>query len=295
MTNKDRPKWNPPGWPWELELITFVLFLAALFLPFLIGHDGPATATPSQSAMQAGRDNLSTQFGFLLGVITVGVYTLHLAFAASDVNRLTASPVHFLSPAIFGLIAYYRVASVPGVENTAWGFINKSPAQRVLFVLGLLAVTIVLMFFRRQRYMKRFEGIAWDMVVPARYNGSYLKLIFEFRPLLYPPRQYRICSDGVLVVGWHYAMPIAFDDIHSVMRVGGTSMLTSGHYYASNIGEFVRLDLHDLRKDIFISPDNADGFVNCCLPHIARRKSSSNSTQIKHSTLHAASPSQDGV
>ena len=284
-----RSRWNPPDWPRDIEVVTFILFIIALLVPWLFGGgDAGTSATPEENgALAVGRHNLETQFGVFISLGIIGLYILHFVFAANEMNRLTVSPYHFLSPVFFALIAFVRISIASATA--------LSPLLAILLIAVVIALNLFLMRRRHQRYMEKFAGTNWELVSPARYHGGYFKLIFEFRPLLYPPQRYLICTEGILIEGWHYALPIAFEDVHSVMRVSGSSILISGHYYASNNHDFVRIDLHDSAKDIFISPENVDEFVNTCLPHIARKKTSAPTSHGHHDMLHAAGSTKPGA
>ncbi|HMO99090.1 MAG TPA: hypothetical protein PKE26_08275 [Kiritimatiellia bacterium] len=290
--NENRTRWNPPGWPWELELITLLFFLIALFVPFYFHQiEIPATSAreiqqaTNQTGIAVGRETLSTQFGFLMAVVVVALYILHIAFAAAEIKRITASPLHLFSPVIFAVIAYFRVVDSPGVEQSALSFVDGSIWQVAILVIGVALVTSMLSWLRRYRYMTNFDDIHWDMETPARYDGSYFSLLLHWRPLLYAPRRYLACPEGIVIEGWFYAMPMGFSDVHSMSKLSGAGMLNTGQYFASSAHSLIRLELHDMLKAVYISPENRDEFIRYCVPFIARKRASGHAPATRHGLL----------
>lgn len=296
MSSK-KEKWNPPSWPWELELITLIFVLAALLIPFYFNQQASSAATAAAvrplavNGASPGHSLLSTQIGFLWAALVVALYVLHIAFSAIEVNRVTASPHHLLGPCIFAIIAYYRIDAVPNLQNTELNMIDGSVTQVAALLVSVALVTSILARLRTARYLSRFDDVQWDITSRALYDSSYANLLMQLRPLLYAPRRYRACTSGILVEGWFYAMPLGFTDIHGLSIVNSANSLNAGNYYASSSHHLVRVELHDSLKPTFISPENREEFVRYCIQFIARRKASHRASPTRHGMMHASDTS----
>ena len=291
--SESKSKWNPPGWPWELELITLAFFLVALIVPFYFHADGLGQTTEeirqsaSNNGINVGRNTLSTQIGFLWAFGIIAVYIFHLAFAFMEVNRITVSPFHLLSPCLFSVIAYYRIDSIPNLQDTALSALDGSVTQALFVALAVAVITIVLARIRTYRYMLNFENEKWDIVTPALYDKTYFSLLLQLRPLLYAPRLYRACNEGIIVEGWYYAMPIGFNVFQSVSKLSSSGIFNAGMYYAGSTKEMVRIELLDSIKATYISPANRDEFVMYCAQHVVRKKASHKASPTRHGVHHS--------
>ncbi len=296
--SKDRSQWNRPGYPWELELITLCFFLMSLFVPYYLHHYGAAEATVTTqaagTAMDVGRQNLSTQFGFLLSLGLVALYIFHFAFAFMELGKITASPLHLLSPCAFAYIAYIRTAEVGNLEKTALSFIDGSNTQAIFLVLVVGLLVALLSRLRTYRYMLNFDTTSWEINTPAAVDASFFRLILQLYPLVYPPRRYLASNEGIVIEGWFYAKPIAFSRIHSLSRINGSTVMNSGYYYATSAHHLVRIEVHDSNRATYISPTDRDDFVRFCAQHIARRAPSHRANPTRHGIQHA-SDTQSGT
>jgi len=293
MSDKKK-KWNPPSMPWELELITLIFVLAALVIPFYFTTEVSAQSfqeiqkASNGNVVQFGQGSLNTQFGFLWALGILGLYIFHIALSATEVNRVTASPHHLLAPCVFAFIAYHRIDAIPNLQDTALSMIDGSIAQIAALVTVIALITSILSRLRTYRYLTGFDEVQWDVISKSLFDSSYFQLILQMRPLLYAPRRYRACSEGILVEGWFYAMPIGFDDIHALSIVNSGSSLNTGLFYASSARHLIRIELHDSLKPTYISPDNREEFARYCVQHIARKRPVKRSTSTRHGMLHAS-------
>ncbi|HMP90554.1 MAG TPA: hypothetical protein PJ991_10150 [Kiritimatiellia bacterium] len=289
-----KDKWNAPGWPWELELITLVFFLLALLLPFYFHTEGLGQTqeeirrAAANNGINVGRNTLSTQIGFLLSFGIAALYILHISFAFMEASRITVSPFHLLSPCAFAVIAYYRVDAIPNLQDTALSVVDGSVMQAMFVLITVAIITLVLARLRTYRYMLKFQDVKWDITTPALYDKTYFSLIFQLRPLLYAPRRYRACNEGIIVEGWYYAMPIGFSVFQSISKMAGSGIMNSGMYYAGTTRNMVRIELHDSIKATYISPDNRDEFVMYCAQHVVRRKASNKASPTHHDVNRSA-------
>jgi len=289
-----KTKWNPPSWPWELELITFAFFIVALLVPYYFHNQGLGQSAEeirevaTQGGLAVGENILSTQIGFLLSVGIAALYVFHLAVSFGEISRVTASPVHLLSPCVFAVLAYYRIDGIPNIRDTALGFIDGSILQVAILLVSVGLITSILARLRTYLYLESFDDVPWDIISPAPYNSSFGNLLLQWRPLLYPPRRYRACQDGIMIEGWFYAMPIGFNDVHALSLVSNSSSLNSGHYYASSTHHLIRLELHDSLKPTYISPMNREEFARYCAQHTMRKTPSHRASPTRHGVLRAS-------
>lgn len=303
MSKKNKEKWNPPSWPWEMELITLIFFLIALLIPvYFNAESGSPTAEEirqvadmSALSLSSGHDMLNMQFGFLWAVAIVALYIMHLTFSFLELERVTASPLHLLSPCAFAVLAYNRIDNIPNLQNTALSSVDGSISQILVLVAVVGLLTSILARLRKYRYLLDFDDVQWDVTSRSVYDASYLGLMMLIRPLLYAPRQFRACSEGILIEGWFYAAPIAFNDVRAIATLNSASTNSTGYYYASSAKNLVRMELHDSLKPTFISPKDREDFVRYCVQHIAHRRPSRKANSTRHDMLHAADTRAGGT
>jgi hypothetical protein len=282
MNNK--PKLPMPGWPWELELLTLLMFVIALMVPMYLNE-----LSVSQNAQSGpATTDLKTQFGFLVSLGIVALYIFHIAFTVMETNRATASPLHLISPCLFALIAHYRIGRAPGIEESALNMVNTSIAQAFLVLVAIALITSVMARLRTYRYLTRVDDIPWAVATPSVYDSSYIALLLQLRPLLYAPRRYRACEDGILIEGWFYALPVHFDSIHSISRLAHSGITGAGFYFASSTHSLVRMELHNSIKAMYISPADRDALVRFCAQHLIRKRASHKANPTRHGVLHAS-------
>lgn len=262
-----------------MEFFVFLLFLFALLGTLFVSET--ASIDPSLGAMQAGRESLQTQFGFLTSVFVVGIYVLHLVIGSPEAGRISMPLVHFISPFLLAGIGYYRLLQLPENTTEALG-VTGSPLQIAALFASVLVISMILMRLSCARYMHNHRDIKWEITLPALIDGSFFRLMLQMRPLLYPPRRYRICPEGLLIEGWNYVKPVRFDDVASVKRIMGTSMLNTGHYYAGSVKELIRIDLRDSNKGLYISPLDAVSFVKYCATYVTPRRASGPASSTRH-------------
>jgi len=285
MTKIKRTKRNAPGWPWELEVLTLVFGFIAVWGPYFVETRNHGTDVFVSAASASIHDNqpeaVKTQFRFMISVGIVALYVIHLMLASSILSHITVSPVHFFSPSVFALISHFRITHTPGFESH-FGYLSKSTYQASLIFIIVITATAILMWFRRIRYMRKFSGLNWGVITKARYDHTYPELVMQMKPLFFPPRRYLACPEGIVIEGWHYAMPIGMGDINSMTKISISGILSAGDYYAGSMKNAVRIDLHDSRQGLFISPENPDEFIAFCEKYLIRRKTSGPGMSTRH-------------
>lgn len=266
---KKRTRWGPPGWPWELELLALVFVITAIVVPYYLQTQAPTSAQLSllaqaEQAQASQRGSWNDLQDFIWAVIIVGIYLAHLVIASSSIDYMSTPFTHLFSPLVFSLITYYRLFTLVKGSPTATTIVSGSPLEIVLWILGVLVITFMVARIRMARYMLNFKHVDWDITTPTVFDRSFWELAVYLRPLIYPPRMYRACPNGILIEGWVYAMPIPFETIHSVDAVQGAGFLSSGYCLATSAKSLVRLQISEKPEPLLISPKDRAEFVRYC-------------------------------
>ena len=284
--NTNRRKWNPPGWPWELEILTLLFCGLAVWGPYHVETFTPEVSMAAETSASGGAavstDPIKTQFRFMIGVGIIALYIIHLIIASSILSHITVSPMHFFSPAAFALIAHFRITHTEGFANAGFDFLSKSNSQAALIFVIVITATAILMWVRRIRYMRIYSGTEWGIASRAVYDRTYLELLMQMKPLFYPPRRYLAGPEGIVIEGWHYAMPIGMGDINSMKKMSVSGIMSAGDYFSGAMRNAVRIDLHDSRQGLFISPENPDAFIAYCEQFLVKRRSGGPGTSTRH-------------
>lgn len=262
--------WSPPGWPWELDILALVFVIIGLVVPYSLYTGNMAGGAESVNPAVL---KLKEQTYILWSIGICVLYVMHLALANVSMEAQSTPFVHLISPLVFSLLAYFRINTVAkDMERTT--FIDGSVGQIAMLVGAILFITLIVARLRMARYLHRFRDVQWDIISYARYDSSYLELIAQFRPLVYPPRRYRASEEGVLVEGWFYTIVVPFDSVQTINPVRTMGFSAAGNYYASTTSSLVRFELLDNDKPLFISPENRDEFIQYCARHVARTRPS---------------------
>ena len=273
--------WAPPGWPWELDLLSLIFLVAGLLIPYniFIQHYAESSLAANQAALK-----LKEQTYILWSIGLVVLFVMHLALAGASDDSMSTPFIHLFSPLVFAGLAYYRIYTVSHDMGQA-SFVTGHWTQMLLFGVVVVAATLIMARLGLARHMHRYRDESWDLICPARYDRSFFTLIVQFRPLVYPPRRYRLSQNGILVEGWFYAIVLPFSKLQSMNPVRFMGISTAGHYYASNSSNLVRFELLDSDRPLFISPEQRDEFIQYCMHHLLRARPSS-----VHRSRHGTNP-----
>ncbi len=253
------------GWPWELDILTLVFVVIALAAPYFIFSEHTASATIDNPATS----QLNEQAYMLWAIGICVLFVMHLALAGSMSDTLSTPFLHLVAPLVFALLAYYRIHAVSSDLGNVTP-VNGSLSQVAMLVGSTLAVSLLIAKLRTVRHLLRFRDVTWDKIERSTFDSSFFELITQFRPLIYTPRLYRACSEGILVQGWFYTIAMPFEMIQSISAVRTMNISSDGDYYATNTHNLIRFELLDRNKPIFISPENRDDFIHYCAHHVAR-------------------------
>lgn len=261
--------WAPPGWPWELDILALVFVIIALAVPLALSGAGSTPAADVEPVVNPATSVLKEQQSMLWAVGIVVLFVMHLAVAGASLETISTPFIHLVSPMAFALIAYYRVFTVTR-ETAKATIVTGSPLQIAVLILAVAAATLLVARIRMARYLLRFRDVKWDVVTPAKYDSSYFELITQFEPLIYPPRSYRACDQGLLIEGWFYIMSVPFEMVQSINAVNTFGFASNGKYHASSKRGLIRMELLDNSEPLFISPQNRDEMLQYCAHHVTR-------------------------
>lgn len=266
---KEKKRWSPPGWPWELELLALIFVITAIAVPYYLSLQTTETSEVSllARAEAARRQEVSTWTdfqGFFWSVAIVGIYIVHLAMGGASIQLISTPFMHLFSPLIFSAITYYRLYCLTKGSSLTTTIVSGSTLEIVLWTIGVLAITFMVARIRMARHMLNFRDIEWDISTPTLFDTTYFGLLAHFRPLVYPPRAYRACKDGILIEGWFYVMPIPFASIHAIDMIRSSSIMQQGYYLATSSRSLMRLQISESTEPIYISPkERTRLFVYC--------------------------------
>ncbi len=270
--------WAAPGWPWELDILALIFVVLAVWVPYDIFQEcAPAIKNPAILKLKEQTYTL-----WSIGICIL--FAMHLAVANVRMEALSTPFVHLVSPLIFAFLAYYRIFVVSHDFNRI-SVINGSAGQIALLAVAIILITLIVAKLRMARYLHRFRDVQWDLICRSPYDSTYLELMAQFRPLVYPPRRYRASEQGVLVEGWFYTIVIPFETVQTINPVRSMGIASAGNYYATSSRCLVRFELLDSDRPLFISPENRDEFLQYCARHVARVRPSTS-----HHSRHGTSP-----
>lgn len=268
--------WGPAGWPWELELLALVFVVTALVIPLWMSTQhvpDPDELSLVARAQMEKRQEVATyedQQNFFWAVAIGGLYLVHILMAYSSLNMISTSVTHLFSPLLFSLITYYRLNTL-GDGHAAKQVVSGEPLEVTFWVLGVIAITLLVARVRMARHMLRFRQVDWDIRTPSRFDSTFLKdLAITLRPLIYPPRAYRASEDGILIEGWLYIMPLPFHGLQAIEGVRRVSYSGQAQYFATSSRTLVRVQLIDSKMPIYISPHDRDQFIAYCNRRLSR-------------------------
>ncbi|MBN1836215.1 MAG: hypothetical protein JW820_10220, partial [Spirochaetales bacterium] len=210
---------------------------------------------------------------FFWSIAIIGLYLVHLAMAGASIEWISTPFIHLFSPLVFSAITYYRLLQLSDPSRPGTHIVTGTPVEITCWIVGILSITFLVARIRMARHKLNFRDIDWDITTPTLFDRTYLELLAYFRPLIYPPRQYRACAQGILVEGWLYDMFLPFDSIHSVDTVRRANIMSSGYYLATSANGLLRIQLAERTEPLFISPKDRDEFLRYCDGRLAPKQS----------------------
>lgn len=274
---KQKQRWGPPGWPWELELLALVFVITAIAVPYYLQMMQPVETGEMSLLAQAQvikRQNVSSWEdleGFFWALVIVGLYLAHLATGGASIDFMSTPFTHLFAPLVFSLITYYRLFQINKGGPATANIVTGSPMEIFIWISGVLIITYLVARIRMARLMLSFRDVEWQVTTPSLMDRTYGQLVLQVRPLIYPPRMLRACENGILVEGWFYAMPISFDTLNAIDAVQGAVFASQGYCLATSLRSLVRMQVAERTEPILISPRDRNAFVRYCQQQLALR------------------------
>ena len=267
-TSGNSKLWRAPGRPWELVLLVLVFFMASLILPGFIQQQAPPVkqvkllgqvkAEVSPIAHFINREEAP----WLL--VTVVLFFGYLFVPNPLLTRVNLPIFDLVAPFLFGLIAYVRILRASIKSRVQIPFVEGQVPDILLWIAGLLLLTLLAVVLNVTRHRFKWRKVRWDIKTPTTKDGTLRRLLVNLYPLFYPPREYRICPDGILVSGWHYLLSIPITAIESVRlerKANPATFISENAYLATSTKQLLRLGVKGFHKPIFISPKKSSAFL----------------------------------
>jgi len=271
-------RWAPPGWPWELELVALIFVIIAIAVPSYLEYtqvQEVEEVTPvslvdqAKIAQQKEMMTWKELQGFFWALGRVGLYIGHLIIAGTSIDFISTPFTHLFSPLIFSMITYYRLYHLRQTSSLTLSIVSGNPIEIVLWIIGVMVITLLVARMRMARHMLNFRSVDWEIITPTLFDSTYFELLAHFQPLVYPPRQYRACADGILIMGWFYVMPLPFDTVKVIDATKGAAVTESGIYLATSAKALIHMQVVDMPEPIYISPKDHAAFLQYCAGRVA--------------------------
>ena len=261
--SSDNKIWLPPRVPWELELFTLLLVVAAFALPLFLFSDlpKPEGAQPPQS-FAPNMVNILWVFAIL------GTYLAHVATMSTQVDYCTSPPINLFAPLLFGLLCYGNLFYIAKDRGVSLPLVSGEWHQLVGYPILILGICLFMARVRTLRHRLRFRHVVWKLSSPPQVDSSFFfDLGRAILPVCYLPRRYLFSEEGILVEGFHYLYAIPFQSIESIEHSTQFSSLTKATYYAGSTGQMIQIQLNDHTTPIMISPKNIQDTLTFCEQH----------------------------
>ena len=258
--------------------------------PIEINKDGTPvtpTKTPEEQAellSDAEFELLFADLGFVRGMANgmtrnawflmfVFAYFAHLALCRIAPNFVSTSIWMILSPLAFSFLGYgyllcsYIWAGRPGnvFQGAAW--------ELILILVFVLILAVLLARVRMQRVAINLKGTHWDMEVSARdATNNKLAVYARIDPIFYRPRSYKLCSEGILIEGWNYVIPVPFEQTKSIRKRDKGDFSSAGFHAVRTLDNLILLDILFSKEPILIAPEKETIFLDKAKERLAEFK-----------------------
>lgn len=283
--NKASKGWTRPGWPWELEVLIFLAYLATVLVPMLF----PDRPLPELKGVFLGaREDAVQEFRYGVWqqqedlnwfLILTLFYMIHLVTGWHSARQFSTPLVHMITPTLMIMALYYRLLTQPVVPGKERILISGTPWEAATWVLGSVALTLVLARVRMRRYMLNFRRVTWDLTTPTRRDSTIWRLAPLITPIIYPLRQYHLFSEGMVVEGWFYSLSIPFHSLKSARVRQAGERIVSGLVLATSLHHMVELTLKDREMHMLLSPVDHEEFVRYIQKRLAGHREEVGHTQ----------------
>jgi hypothetical protein len=180
------------------------------------------------------------------------------------IEMVTLPLYDLFAPFVFSIILYIRLTGAVRVAGTSFRFIRGGALDAVLWLLGTCVLVAAALAINVTRNRLRWRKVKFDITSPTLRDKTFRRLLLNLYPLVYYPRSFRICADGVLVCGLHYLMAIPFTAVEKVSleRNPATDILIgSSAFLATSTKRLIRLNIKGARKPVYITPKKHAAFM----------------------------------
>jgi len=284
---RQKRRWAPPGWPWELELLALIFVLTAIIIPYYLQY----TSTPDYSELslyertelerkaEVGGSWWGEATDFMWAVAIVCLYLAHLVMAGASISFVSTPFTHLVAPLLFSGITYYRLLRTSSRTSMETPLVQGTAFELSIWVLGVVVITFLVARVRMARHLINFRDVQWEISTPTVWDRSFSQLALRFQPLVYPPRVYRASDEGLIIEGWMYVLPIPFSLMQNIDRVPRAGLLSAGYYLATSTHNLIRIKLTESPEPIFISPQDVRPLLTYCQQHVTAMKPDTRSVE----------------
>ncbi len=252
--------------------MALVFFLFAVAAPGLVDRFFVEEAELLAQPTWPNLDTLQIRHQFLGGAFIAILYVAHICWAMSTTEHISLSASHLFAPTVFAGGAFLRMMQHSHYIGYADRLFVRPGLQAAVLLVGMQTITFLIARRRMLRVYRRFKGQEWDLVMAPRRDRSWLKLMLaRIQPIFYPPHTFRACPQGILIEGYSFAMPIAFEEIETVFPVAVAPLSSPGTYLASSANHLVGIKLYEEETPFYLSPKNPDRFFAYCHDRVSIR------------------------
>ncbi|MFH0909231.1 MAG: hypothetical protein V1929_10750 [bacterium] len=273
---KQTNRWMRPGWPWELEMLSLLFVLAAIVIPLYVAYLSEPAPVPTLLQQATGSTGTSTLLHFVhphdvaWSIALLALFGGLIAVSRRGADVVSTPFVHLIAPLFFSFATYYRLYEIPQSTDTAIAIVSSSTGQVIAWAAGVIAIILLVARLCMARYAISFRDVTWDLSTPARRDSSILRLAPRILPLIYEPRTYRACDEGIVVEGRFYIMVIPFNLVQSISETSQPERLPSGQYFVRSVTRLIRIQVTSWPHPFFIAPRDHEEFFTYCNQRVRR-------------------------
>jgi hypothetical protein len=261
-------------------ILASVLFACSVISPALIEH--PET-DESEVTLMSQRDTDDQDMSPLARIfdrkemswlmISGLIYLAYLFTPNPFIAMVTVPLSDLFAPFVFSAILYMRLLS--GIRRAGSEFlgIQGKAADILLWIALTFLLVAITLFINICRNRLRWRKTRFDITSPSLRDKSFRRLMLNLYPLFYTPHNFRICADGIIIVGWYYIMAIpisAVQKIHLERHPSTDELIGNTAFLATSSKRLIRLTVKGLSRPLFISPKKHSAFMMYI--QIARRR-----------------------
>ena len=200
-------------------------------------------------------------------------YLAHIVLNRISPNFVSTSIWMILAPVVFAFLGYYYLLCSYVWSGTESQVVTGAFWEITSILVMVLIVSILLARVRMQRVAIKLKGTKWDMELPARRstNGRFA-LMGRVETIFYPPRSYKLCSEGVLIEGWNYVIALPFEQTKVIRKRDKGDVASAGFYAVKSLDQLILFDILFSKEPILIAPEKEGIFLEKARERLAEFK-----------------------